>query len=101
VEALRNATPAFKGRALPGPDRYEQIPALAERGRERVGRFFAMLDGCLADREFVAGRQYSIADITALVTIDFAGWIKLTIPDECRHLRRWYYAVSARASAKA
>ena len=101
VEAFRNATPAFKERALPGPDRYEQIPALAERGRERVGRFFAMLDGCLADREFVAGRQYSIADITALVTIDFAGWIKLTIPDACSHLRRWYDVVSARPSAKA
>jgi glutathione S-transferase len=60
-----------------------------------------MLDGCLADREFVAGRQYSIADITALVTIDFAGWIKLTIPDACSHLRRWYDLVSVRPSAKA
>ncbi len=38
AEAFRNSTPAFKGRALPGRDDYEQIPALVERGRARVGR---------------------------------------------------------------
>ncbi len=101
VEAFRNSTPGFKGRALPGPDDYEQIPALAERGRARLGKFFGMMNACLADREFVAGKQYSIADITALVTVDFAGWIKLGIPDDCSHLRRWYDKVSARPSAKA
>jgi glutathione S-transferase len=101
AEAFRNSTPAFKGRALPGADDYEQIPALVERGRARVARFFGMLDFCLADREFVAGNQYSIADITALVAIDFAGWIKLRIPDEHSHLRRWHGGVSARPSAKA
>jgi glutathione S-transferase len=101
AEAFRNATPAFKGRALPGVDDYEQIPALVERGRARVAKFFRVLDACLADREFVAGKQYSIADITALVAVDFARWIKLAVPDECSHLRRWYGAVSARPSAKA
>jgi glutathione S-transferase len=101
VEAFRNSTPGFKGRALPGPDDYEQIPALAERGRARLGKFFGMMNACLADREFVAGQQYSIADITALVTVDFAGWIKLRIPDDCSHLRRWYDTVAARPSAKA
>ena len=101
VEAFRNSTPGFKGRALPGPDDYEQIPALAERGRARIGKFFGMMNASLADREFVAGKQYSVADITALVTVDFARWIKLRIPDDCNHLCRWYDAVSARPSAKA
>jgi glutathione S-transferase len=101
VEAFRNSTPGFKGRALPGPDDYEQIPTLAERGRARLGKFFGMMNASLADREFVAGKQYSIADITALVTVDFAGWIKLHIPDDCSHLRRWYDTVAARPSAKA
>ena len=36
------------GRALPGPDDYEQIPALAERRRTRTMRFFEMLDRHLA-----------------------------------------------------
>ena len=101
AESFRNSTPGFKGRALPGADDYEQIPALVERGRARVAKFFAVLDASLADREFVAGDCYSIADITALVAVDFAGWIKLRVPEECRHLRRWYDAVSSRPSAKA
>jgi glutathione S-transferase len=101
MEAFRNSTPGLKGRALPGPDDYEQIPALAERGRARVTRFFNEMDAELAQHPFVAGPRYSIADITALVTVDFARWAKLAIPDECSHLRRWHAEVSARPSAKA
>jgi glutathione S-transferase len=101
VEAFRNFTPGMKGHALPGPDGYEQIPALAERGRARVKRFFETMEAELADKPFVCGSEYSIADITTLVTVDFAKWIKLTIPDGSVHLRRWYDAVSARPSAKA
>ncbi len=101
AEAFRNATPAFKTRALPGADDYAQIPALAERGRERVQKFFKFMDTRLAGHEFVAGTRYSIADITTLVAVDFAGWIKLAIPDDCANLRRWHQAASARPSAKA
>ena len=101
AEAFRNSTPGLKGRALSGPDDYEQIPALAERGRTRVARFFTAIDRELADREFIAGDRYTIPDITALVTVDFAGWIKLSIPNECTHLHRWHKAVAARPSAAA
>ena len=101
VEAFRNFTPGMKGRALPGADDYAQIPALAERGRARVERFFATMEAALVDRAFVCGSAYSIADITTLVTVDFAKWIKLAIPDDSIHLRRWYDAVTARPSAKA
>jgi glutathione S-transferase len=101
MDAFRNATLGLKGRALPGPDDYEQIPALAERGRARLASFFRRLDALLAEDEFVAGRRYSIADITALVSIDFAGWRKLKPPEELGHLRRWHAAVSARPSAAA
>ena len=52
-------------------------------------------------RAFVCGSDYSLADITVIVTVDFAKWIKLAIPEDCVDLRRWYEAVSARASAKA
>jgi glutathione S-transferase len=57
MEAFRNATPGLKGRALPGPDNYEQIPALAERGRERLARFYAWMDARLAGSPFVAGEK--------------------------------------------
>ncbi len=101
MEAFRNWARGLKGRALPGPYDYEQIPALAKRGRLRVGHFFAQMDARLARSEFVAGARYTIADITALVTVDFAAGTKLTIPENCTHLRRWHVQVSARSSAKA
>ena len=101
MEAFRNSTPGMKGRAVTGPDGYDQIPALAERGRARVQRFFAMLDARLAGNEFVAGPRFSIADITAMITVDWAGWIKLAPPESATHLERWHAAVSARPSAKA
>jgi glutathione S-transferase len=101
VEVFRNFTPGMKGRSLPGPDGYAQIPALAERGRARVERFLATMEAELAGRDFVCGSDFSIADITTLVTVDFAKWIKLAIPAGSVNLRRWYDAVSARPSAKA
>ncbi len=101
MDAFRNSTPRLKDRAVTGPDNYPQIPALAERGRARVGRFFELMNARLGETAFVAGPRYSIADITAQVTVDWAGWIKLTIPDTCTHMRRWFEAVSARPSAKA
>jgi glutathione S-transferase len=101
MDAFRNAAKGLKGRALPGPYDYEQIPELATRGRTRVEHFFRAMDARLADREFVAGRRFTLADISTLVLTDFARWAKLNVPDDCAHLRRWYAAVSARASAKA
>ena len=101
LEAFRNSVPGLKGRALPGPHDYEQSPALAERGRLRVKHFHEQMDARLGQSEFVAGPRYSIADITALITIDFAARAKMPIPETCGHLRRWYAQVSARPSAKA
>jgi len=101
MDAFRNAARGLKGRALPGPHDYEQIPDLAARGRTRIVNFFRDMDARLAGHAFVAGECYSIADISTLVLIDFVGWIKLTIPPGYANLRRWYEAVAARPSAKA
>jgi glutathione S-transferase len=95
-EALRNSSPGMKDRALTGPVNYAQIPALAERGRARSERFLNDLDALLADRPFIAGAHYSVADITAFVSVDFIGWIKLKIPDSAKHLQRWHEAIKAR-----
>jgi glutathione S-transferase len=101
MDAFRNTAKGLKGRALPGPHDYEQIPELAERGRVRVENFFRAMDARLAGREFVAGDRYTIADISTQVLIDLAGRAKLNVPDDCANLRRWHAAVSARPSAKA
>lgn len=102
MEAIRNAAPGLEGRAIAGPHDYEQIPELTERSKLRVKNFFADLDARLSEVPFVAGERYSVADITALVTIDFAaGGLKLAVPDEHVALKRWHEKVSARPGAKA
>ena len=102
AEVVRNTLPFFADRALPGVEGgVPQIPALAERGMAGLQRFFQTFDRQLAENEFIAGAHYSIADITALVTIDFAGWCKIRTPENCLHLQRWHQAVSARPSASA
>lgn len=101
AEVLRNTSKGMAGRALPGPLDLEQIPALAERGAVRLRQFFDMLDARLKGRDFVAIDRFSFADITALVCIDFAKWVKHEPKPEHADLLRWHAAVSARPSAKA
>jgi glutathione S-transferase len=101
AEGVRNSSAFFAGRAIAGPVDFEQIPALAERGRRRTELFQAMLDERLAGSEFVAGDAYSVADITALVACDFAKVLKIRVEERHPHLKRWYEAVSGRPSASA
>ena len=101
ADVFRNTAKGLKGHALPGPDKYEQIPELAERGRSRVIKFFEKLNDQLGHREFLAGDNYTIADITALVLADFAARLKIVFADDAANLRSWYDNVSARPSAAA
>ena len=96
AEALRNGTPAMKGRALPGPNDYEQIPELAERGKLRVRHFFDTLDAHLATCETLAAGRFSIADITAVVAVDFARVLRIKPGEEHPHLLRWRAAMAQR-----
>lgn len=101
AEALRNSSPAMVDRALPGPVNYPQIPELAQRGQARAQRFFAELNEHLAGRSFVAAEQFSVADITAVVAVDFARVIKLKPDQNHPHLLRWRTAMAERPSMQA
>lgn len=98
AEALRNSSPAMVERALPGPVGYAQIPALAERGLQRLQHFFITLDRHLQGRDFVAGGQFSVADITAVVAVDFARVVKLRPSEQHPDLLRWRAAMAQRPS---
>ncbi|MDG2304902.1 MAG: glutathione S-transferase family protein [Candidatus Binatia bacterium] len=79
-----------------------QIPEVADQNREVVKRYFAFLNEQLATREFIAGDKYSIADIVALCTYDFAGYLNAMHPEEEHaNLRAWHQRVSGRPSAAA
>ena len=98
AEALRNGSPAMAHRALPGPVDYEQIPELAKRGVARLQQFFAVLDAQLASHAFVAGDAFSIADITAVVAVDFARVVKCKPDERHPHLLRWREQMAQRPS---
>jgi glutathione S-transferase len=98
AEAMRNSAPAMANRALPGPVNYPQIPELAQRGQARVQQFFVDLDRRLAGRGFVAGDRFSIADITAVVTVDFTRVVKVRPGEQHPNLQRWRAAMALRPS---
>jgi glutathione S-transferase len=66
-----------------------------------VFQFLQFLDGELNSRPYVAGESYTIADITAMVAVDFMRVSKMAVPETLANVRRWHEAVSARPSAAA
>ncbi len=100
AETLRNSSPAMANRALPGPVDYAQIPELAQRGQARVQHFFDTLNQRLEGREFIAANQFSIADITAVVAVDFARVAKVKPGEQHPNLVRWRAAMGERHSMK-
>lgn len=94
MQTFRNTHEFFKGR----------IPQVAEWGevmREAATKRLEWLDSVLADREWIAGDRFTIADITAMVGIDFGRPSKIRIADDQKNLTRWHEAASSRPSARA
>ena len=89
AEAMRNTSPALANRALPGPANYVQIPELGRRGLERLQRFLVVLNERLDGRDYIAGNRFSVADITAVVAVDFARIVKVKPGEQHPHLLRW------------
>jgi glutathione S-transferase len=98
AEALRNSAPAMANRALPGPVDYPQIAELAQRGLARVQHFFLTLNDRLEGRDFIATDRFSIADITAVVAVDFARVVKVKPGEQHPHIVRWRAALAERPS---
>jgi glutathione S-transferase len=103
AEIVRNSLPMFEDRGLSGvPGGVPQIPALVERGKQTLGRFFNLLDGQLGANRFVAGPAFTIADITAYVTVEFAKRVDIHIPASgAVNVTRWHEEVASRPSASA
>ena len=78
-----------------------QVAEWGEANKPRVFEFLKILDGELKGRPYLAGNAYSVADITALIAVDFMRVSKLAVPDDLTNVRRWHQAVSSRASAAA
>ncbi|MBE3604905.1 glutathione S-transferase [bacterium] len=94
ADSFRQRHDFFKGRI-------RQVPEYAEAQRQNAEEALAWLDTELANRRFIAGDKYTIADITAMIAIDFGRVSKITIKPEQKNLARWHAEVSSRPSAKA
>jgi len=95
AEVWRNGHPAFAEHPLPGPHKFAQIPALVERGRERLAVFFAALETAVAGRRYLVGEALSWADICLLVTLEFAGRVRCPVPAGCPQLLAWQQRIAA------
>jgi glutathione S-transferase len=98
AESMRNSAPSMADRALPGPVNYAQIPELGQRGLARLRQFFVDLDERLAGRDFVAADRFSIADVSAVVAVDFARVVKVRPGEQHPHVQRWRAAMAERPS---
>lgn len=92
---FRHIHPAMKAWEIP------QVPEWGEANKPKVLDFLGLLDGELAGREFAAGDEYSIADITGMIAIDFMKPARITVPEGLVNVRRWHKALSERPSATA
>lgn len=94
-QTFRHTSPAMAAREIP------QVPEWGAASKKKSEEFLGLLERELGKREFIAADRFTIADITALITVDFMRVIKLSLLPEMKNLSRWHAAVSARPSAKA
>jgi glutathione S-transferase len=78
-----------------------QVKEWGEANRPRAVEMLEWMNRELAGRRYVAGDSYSIADITALVAVDFMKVARIERPPQLKNLERWYSEVSSRPSANA
>jgi len=95
AQAFRHLHPAMAELEVP------QVAAWGEANKPRALEILRIMDQELAKQRYLAGDQYSIADITALVAIDFMKPARIERPPQLEHLARWYAEVAMRPSAKA
>ena len=95
AQYFRHTHPAMAHLEVP------QILAWAEANKPRVEEIIRIFDERLSAAPYLAGENFSVADITAMIATDFMKPARLTIPDEALHFKRWYSQVSSRPSHKA
>jgi glutathione S-transferase len=95
AQAFRHLHPAAAALEVP------QVPAWGEANKPRAQAVLRLMDRELGQRPFIAGEEFTVADITALVAVDFARPARVERPPGLNHLARWHQEVSARPSAKA
>ena len=94
---LANGRPGADGRSESSlqPVRTEKIPYAIKRYVDETARLYGVLDRRLADRAFVAGEAYSIADMAIYPWIVSHKWQSQRLED-FPHLHRWFNRIKER-----
>ncbi|MGB0498134.1 MAG: glutathione S-transferase family protein [Rubricella sp.] len=90
AQVLRHGNPAME--VLESP----QVPEWAEVNRPRVQRGLEMLEVALAETPFIAGERFTIADITAIVSVEFMRTIRMSVPEEHVGTHAWMDGIRQR-----
>ncbi len=95
AQAFRHLHPAMKTWEVP------QVPEWGEANKSKAIKVLQWLDNELSERKFIAGERYTIADITAMIAVDFMKPARILMPEECTNVIRWHKSVRDRPSALA
>ncbi len=95
AQAFRHLHPAMAHLEVP------QVKDWGEANKPRALEILSIMDAELATRPYIAGQDFSVADITALVAVDFMKVARIRRPEDLKNLDRWHKDVSSRPSAKA
>ena len=69
-----------------------------EKNRERAIASMRYLDQVLAGQPFLAGNQFTMADITAFAGLVYAAIAKVEVPSELNNLKSWHERIAGRPS---
>lgn len=78
-----------------------QVPEVASTNRQAAERALRLFDRQLASHPFIAGDRITMADICAVISMDFARMVKFTVPEGLANVERWRGEMLARPAAKA
>ncbi len=97
LHALRNHLPNFAGKVVPGTRAgLPQSEAMVSRGKEMAAVFFDRVEPHMAKNGFVAGSEFTMADITGFFTLRMAYALEMDIAGSWPATHAWFQKVSAR-----
>lgn len=100
IEPLTNGFRYSEGLALFEP-RMITIPQAADQLKAIAQQKISWLDGLLANKDYICGDRFSLADIMLYAFLEFGISVAQPLNEQNKHVIAWYQRVSARASAKA
>lgn len=100
VEPLANGFRYAEGLAL-FKNRIRTIPQAADDLKAIARDKLAWLDGQIAGREFIAGKNFTLADVLLFAFVDFGATVGQPIDPALKNLNAWRDRVAARPSIEA